>query len=61
VINLPRISTRMLWTGVRRMEKVAQWGASYFVLITRYYWVDQIKKNEVGGACGTHGKAEKRV
>jgi hypothetical protein len=26
------------------------------VLITNYYSVDQIKKNEVGGACSTYGK-----
>jgi hypothetical protein len=43
------------------MEKVAQWGASYFVLITRYYQEDQMKENEVGEACGTHARGEKRV
>jgi hypothetical protein len=26
------------------MEKVAQWGASYFVLVTRYNYADQIRK-----------------
>jgi hypothetical protein len=26
----------------------------------RYYWADQIKFNEVGGACGTHGRWERR-
>jgi hypothetical protein len=24
-------------------------------------WADQIKENEVGGACGTHGRGKKRV
>jgi hypothetical protein len=43
------------------MEKVAQWGASKFVLIIRYYYAAQITENEVGGACGTHGRGEKRV
>jgi hypothetical protein len=43
------------------MEKVAQSGASYFVIITRYYQADQIKENEVGKACGTHGRGEKLV
>jgi hypothetical protein len=38
------------------MEEVAQWGASYFVLLPKYYWADQIKENEVGGTCGTHGR-----
>jgi hypothetical protein len=43
------------------MEKVAQWRASCFVLITRYYQAVQIKENEVGGACGTHGRGKKPV
>jgi hypothetical protein len=43
------------------MEKVSQWAASYFALITRYYWADQIKENEVSSACGTHRRGEKRV
>jgi hypothetical protein len=38
------------------MEKVAQWGASYFVHITGYYYADQTKENEVGKACGMHGR-----
>jgi hypothetical protein len=28
------------------------------VLISKYYYADQIKENEVGGACGTHGRGE---
>jgi hypothetical protein len=32
-----------------------------FVLITGYYYADQIKENEMGEACGTHGRGEKRV
>jgi hypothetical protein len=28
------------------------------VLIPRYHYADQIKANEVGRACGTHGKRE---
>jgi hypothetical protein len=43
------------------MEKVAQWGTSYFVLLPKYYKTDQIKKNEVGGTCGTRGRGEKSV
>jgi hypothetical protein len=35
--------------------------ASYFVLIHKYYRVDQIKDNEVGRECGTHGRGEKSV
>jgi hypothetical protein len=34
-------------------------GAKWSVLITECYWSNQIKKNEMGGACGTH--VEKRV
>jgi hypothetical protein len=32
-----------------------------FVLITRYYQADQVRENELGRACGTHGRGEKRV
>jgi hypothetical protein len=42
------------------MEKVAQLGASLFVVITRY-WADEIKENEVGGACGMHGREDECV
>jgi hypothetical protein len=31
------------------------------VLITKYYSGDQIKKNEVGGACSTYGGEEKCI
>jgi hypothetical protein len=41
------------------MEKVAQLGASYFVLISKYYQEDQIKANEVGETCGMHGRVYK--
>jgi hypothetical protein len=42
------------------MEELAQWGASYFILLPNYY-ADQIKDNKVGGACGTHGRGEECV
>jgi hypothetical protein len=29
------------------MEKVAQRGVSYFILLPKYYQIDQIKENEV--------------
>jgi len=38
------------------MEKVAQFRASCCVILTRYYPGDQIKKNEMGGACETYGE-----
>jgi hypothetical protein len=43
------------------MKKAAQWEAPQFVLIPKYHLEDQIKDNEVGGACGTHGRGEKSV
>jgi hypothetical protein len=38
----------------------AQWGASHFVLIPKYYYADQSKENEVGGTCGKRGRGEER-
>jgi hypothetical protein len=32
--------------------------ASLSVLLTKYYWGDQIEKIEVGGACSTYGGQE---
>jgi hypothetical protein len=29
--------------------EVAQWGDSYFILIPKYHYADQVKENEVGG------------
>jgi hypothetical protein len=43
------------------MGQVAQQGASYFVLIFKYYWADQIKKNVVGETCSTHGRGDESV
>jgi hypothetical protein len=43
------------------MEKVAQRGASYFVPLPKYYQANQIKENEVGGTCGSHGRGEECV
>jgi hypothetical protein len=31
------------------------------VLFPKYYVADQIKENELGGTCGTHGRGEERV
>jgi len=31
------------------------------VLLRKYYLDDQLKKNEMGGACGTYGGQERRV
>jgi hypothetical protein len=41
------------------MKKVAQRETLESALSTRYHKADQIKKNEVDGACGTHGRVEK--
>jgi len=42
--------------GTKRGEgKTAYWGTSPFVLLAKYYSCDQIKKNEMGWACGTYG------
>jgi hypothetical protein len=30
-----------------------------FILLTVYYWNDQIKDDEMGGACSAHRKARK--
>jgi hypothetical protein len=41
------------------VEKTACWGTLWRVLLTKYYSGDQIKKNEMGGACGTYGGEER--
>ena len=43
------------------MEKATSRGALWFVLFTKYYSGDQIKKNEMGRACGTCDRQERGV
>jgi hypothetical protein len=31
------------------------------VLLAKYYWGDQFKKDEMGGTCGRHGREEKHI
>jgi hypothetical protein len=42
------------------MKEIAQWGASYFVLVPKYYYADKIREDEVGGTCGTHGTPKRQ-
>jgi len=43
----------------RRVEKNAQWGASWFVHLVKYDSGDQIKDDEKWDGCNTHGGEEK--
>jgi hypothetical protein len=38
------------------LEKTALQGASRFVMLTKYYSSDKIKKNEMAWACSTCGE-----
>jgi hypothetical protein len=42
--------------GNRKLEKTTQQVASCFALLTQYYSGHQVKKNKMGGTCGTYGK-----
>ena len=43
------------------MEKTTKRRALLSVLLTKYYSGDQIKENEIGGACGTYRGEKGRV
>jgi hypothetical protein len=52
--------------GPKRDEVMEEWrklhsGRFIILLITRYYWADQIKENTVVMACGMRGSGEKSV
>jgi hypothetical protein len=47
--------------GTWNVRSLCRIGSLKTVAITGYYYADQIKENEVGRACGTHGRGEKRV
>jgi len=34
---------------------------SQFLLLSKHYWRDQMKKDERGGTCSTHGVGEKHI
>ena len=40
---------------------MAIWGTSRFVSLAKFYWGDQIEKEEVGTACGMYGGEEKCI
>jgi hypothetical protein len=52
--------------GLRReevtsVEKTAQRDGLKFVIFTKYDWDDQIKENDMNGACSMHGRNEKCI
>jgi hypothetical protein len=47
---------------MKELPQLAWWFvASIINVAVDYYYADQVKKNVVGGACGTHGRGEKSV
>jgi hypothetical protein len=48
--------------GPKRDEVTGEWRKLHNGELHKFYSsLDQIKENEVGGACGTHGRREKSV
>ena len=47
--------------GNRGVEKTTQQEALCFVLLTRYYTGDQVKKTEMGRTCSTYGGDERCI
>jgi hypothetical protein len=50
-----QLSPSILVKLLRGMEKTTQGGALCSALLTKYYSGDQVRKNEMGGACSTYG------
>jgi hypothetical protein len=42
-------------------QKIASWGASRFELLTRQFSGDDMKEDEMGGACDTCAEEERRI
>ena len=45
----------------RRLEKTAYWGASWFISLAKLCSGDQIKEDEMGGACRMYGEEVKCI
>jgi hypothetical protein len=50
--KIHRHKSEQLTEGLRRLRP------SLFVCLTKYYFGDEFKENEMGRACGTGGKRE---
>jgi hypothetical protein len=42
------------WKQVKTLEKSARYGASWFVLLTKYCFGDQTKEDAISGTCGNY-------
>jgi hypothetical protein len=47
--------------GPKRDEVTGEWRSSMIRAPYQYYLGDQIKKNEMGGACDTYGRQERCI
>jgi len=49
------------WIHSRIWVTASWWGSSYLVRFTKYHKDDQVKEDETGRTCNTHGRVEKCI
>ena len=47
--------------NLKKLDRISEWGALWFILIATYIMDNQINMGEMGVTCGMHGTDKKSI